>query len=912
MGTKNYKGSRWWKIDFHTHTPASKDYHEKTISPEDWLKAAMTARLDAVVVSDHNAFAWIDKLKSAYLDMEVNHRDEPWFRPLVIFPGTEIAVAGNGDRVHLLAIFDPSTKAETINAVLGTCRIYDNFGDDQFVSSEMSASMVVDAVHNAKGIVIPAHLNGARGLVGTPKDSDGKIRLPEDLRKILKNHIFAAEVCNPMIGVDAEVQKILDSITAVGGSDSHELSTLGEHFSWVKMSKLNLESLTFALKDGQYCVKEGKKQDPNKEPEFFIESLEIAKQDKCKDNLKIEFSPHFTSLIGGRGSGKSTVIESLRLACLSGMMGGSVDGKEHKWQKFAADLCSKETLIKMRVQKDGKRYELQWQGDGCANVVYEWNDLSKKWECAEAGNIASRFPVRVLSQKEIHQFAIQPQGLLKMIDADPAVDADGIEREWKNLKSQFVRTRAEIRELEKRQQELSADSAMLKDDENKLAYYEQKGIGTILKEFRKASIAGRALALPEELKQLSGQLREIVARCEIPDFPMHLFDAEAETTKDLCSVYKQFQDRFHAFALMLGAKADELDRDIDAYNPALRATSWAAEYSAKKKAYDDLLKDPKTAGFDQDEYKRLQTERMRLEERLKTARSIAEQIKVKKSDCEKLLVGMNSLRNVLHDKRVHFINSVLQGNQYVRMSLVKYGDRTTIVNDLRKIIGFETDAFGDVFYDEYGNEDDSLLYAFMYLSGKDDDVDIEQKLSAIKRRLVAICHGADDTLHKRFMNSLRQRATEHPFIVDDIETYWPEDRLDVMFKVNGDEQKLSTGSDGQKASAILAFLLSNGKGPIVIDQPEDDLDNALITQLVVERIHSIKQNRQVIVATHNPNIVVNGDSEYVNVMAFDGLVNVGNSGGLEESPIRNEICIIMEGGKDAFRKRFERMISMEK
>ena len=67
---------------------------------------------------------------------------------------------------------------------------------------------------------------------------------------------------------------------------------------------------------------------------------------------------------------------------------------------------------------------------------------------------------------------------------------------------------------------------------------------------------------------------------------------------------------------------------------------------------------------------------------------------------------------------------------------------------------------------------------------------------------------------------------------------------------------------------MLAFLLAHGAEPLVLDQPEDDLDNHLIYDLVVRQIRENKLRRQIIVVTHNPNIVVNGDAEMLHAMEF--------------------------------------------
>ena len=98
--------------------------------------------------------------------------------------------------------------------------------------------------------------------------------------------------------------------------------------------------------------------------------------------------------------------------------------------------------------------------------------------------------------------------------------------------------------------------------------------------------------------------------------------------------------------------------------------------------------------------------------------------------------------------------------------------------------------------------------------------------------------------------------------------WWPEDGLRVQYRRSeaGQLVPIEQGSPGQKSAAILAFLLCHGDEPIVLDQPEDDLDNHLIYDLVVQQVRAGKQRRQVIVATHNPNIVVNGDAEMVIAM----------------------------------------------
>lgn len=116
-------------------------------------------------------------------------------------------------------------------------------------------------------------------------------------------------------------------------------------------------------------------------------------------------------------------------------------------------------------------------------------------------------------------------------------------------------------------------------------------------------------------------------------------------------------------------------------------------------------------------------------------------------------------------------------------------------------------------------------------------------------------------------------------------------------------------SPGQKTAALLAFVLAQGDEPIVLDQPEDDLDPRLVYQLLVERLRHCKRERQVIVATHSSNVVVHGDAELVVSLDSHGGQTVQRcSGGLQETSVREEVCRVMEGGREAFEQRFRRIV----
>ena len=119
---------------------------------------------------------------------------------------------------------------------------------------------------------------------------------------------------------------------------------------------------------------------------------------------------------------------------------------------------------------------------------------------------------------------------------------------------------------------------------------------------------------------------------------------------------------------------------------------------------------------------------------------------------------------------------------------------------------------------------------------------------------------------------------------------------------NGIYKDSGSLSTGQKCTAILPILLWEGDTPLIIDQPEDNLDNRFVYDTIVAALKSVKSLRQLIFVTHNPNIPVLGDAARVVVMQSDGLSgSVRTVGDVDDC--RAEIIDLLEGGKEAFEQR---------
>ena len=295
MNELQYSGARWWKFDFHTHTPAS-DFSDKNITHESWLRAFMDEGIHCVAITDHNSGGWIDDLKKVLKDIKSKNPD--WYKPLYLFPGVEISADGN---VHILAIFGCDKDKSHIDELIGAVDYKGTKGDTNGVTGK-SITDVVDEIAKRGGIPIPAHVDTKRGLFKLEGQT---------LENILKNEkIYAMELRDsnyqkPQLYIDKKLQW-----TEIRGSDVHDFSqeTFGT-FTWVKMDEPSIEGLKLALQDGDVSVNRNMNENPNKLPPYFIEKLEIsdAKYIGHQTALECDFSPFLNAIIGGRGTGKSTL-----------------------------------------------------------------------------------------------------------------------------------------------------------------------------------------------------------------------------------------------------------------------------------------------------------------------------------------------------------------------------------------------------------------------------------------------------------------------------------------------------------------------------------------------------------------------------------------------------------------------------
>ena len=926
-----YPGARWWKFDIHTHTPASVDYGKgsnqkslRQITPKDWLMAYMRAEVDCVAVTDHNSGEWIDRLKTALVCLE--QEQPPSYRPLYLFPGVEITANGG---IHVLAVFDVCKTRADVHKLLGAVEYKGGLGRSD-VAANKSLIEVVKAITEAGGTPILAHIDKPssaftelRGNTLTPLlDFDG---------------LYAMEVHDATCIENSELYHRCQTVwTEVLGSDAHHPDGSsgqrfpGSHFTWVKMAQPSLEGLRLALLDGEgFSIRRGSNAEPNNPsplPKHVIDRIEIANVRYMGRGASAElrFSPWFNALVGGRGTGKSTVVHALRLS--SGKMHEltKLDDKSEPRvtferfnqvpkSKFDNGGLTDESKIVWTVVRDGIRYRVTWEQGTTPPTVEEAKD--NNWKRALVQDL-SRLPVRIFSQGQIAALAgDNRQALLHIIDQ--AAGVGRLQQQIDEARNAFMALRAKIRAIDgklgKREQLMGSQE----DVSRKLARFEEEGHKQILSDYRRYSKQHEGLEkLREEVESRASKIDQVVAELNLSASLEDMFDSGSVEKTEVEKIVNILVSGMSTTADELRHAAERLRSHIATFQAKLSKSRWHSSAEQARVNHDQLVASLQEAGIhDLDDYQHLLQEQQTIDNDLTQLDSMEKERSILCDQADREHRNILAARQAISNARRVFLDDVLAQNQFVRIGIHMYGDDpSTIERELRQVLGIQDDRFRDDVLVMNGDipakgivKD---LLVGLPLDEDERSEEFERRIETFKEQLKDACDGGG-SFGGHFNNYLKREAGNSPELLDKLLAWFPNDSLTIMYSRRGDGtdfHPVEQASAGQRSAAMLAFLLTYGEEPLVLDQPEDDLDNHLIYDLIVRQIRENKIRRQLIIVTHNPNVVVNGDAEMLHVLDFKaGQCVVAKSGAMQQEAIREEVCRIIEGGREAFENRYRRL-----
>ena len=881
-----FPGARWWKFDFHTHSPASDDFMKgsaqkdiEEITPERWLQRFMEAEINCVAITDHNSGSWIDILKETLEKLASSKSRPVWYRPLYLFPGVEITT---NDEVHVLAIFGCDKSESDIDGLLGKVECQ---GGIKAISTQ-STDAIVDEIAKRGGIAIPAHIDRNKGLLQLPA---------RRLQRILGNeNILAWEVCDDHCQDLPLSNSLRQQRTQVRGSDTH-FKDLVPHkcledrigtFTWVKMDKPSIEGLRLALRDGAASVNRNMADDPNNHADSVIEKLQVsqAKYIGRSAPLCSQFSPFLNAIIGGRGTGKSTMLEFMRLVLRREEdLPDALTKESQKYYSAGGDnLLINESQISLIYRKGTVRYRLNWstKTDLPSLEVHE----DSGWEVAP-GEIRSLFPVRIYSQKQIFEVAGRPRALLKIIDEAPEVEATIFEERNKELANRYKQIEQKILDLgDKIDQEnrLEGECNYLA---RQIEQIEKSGHQEILQSYRKRQQQLNEIESLEnnwnDTARRLGDLQDVVA-------PAHFETQHFDGFADVLQSIEETNKKWLSIGKGLGDLVQEANEIIAVWQADSQSAAWMQLLRTDIEQYERLRIELAQQGVDLDEYPALLVQQRSLRRELQLVneyRSSRGKLEIEKQE---VFGQIETLRRKLSVKRAEFLANVpRRSTSSVNIEVRPFGeDWDDVEEEIRSIL-----QCGD----RYIRDFDHLKNVY-HTRG-------DRKVEVLKETINRIRSGEESARDGRFARHLRSLPQES---MSELNLWFPGDNLKITFGPKN--QPIEQGSPGQKTATLLAFILSYGNEPLLLDQPEDDLDNELIYDVIVQQLRETKSRRQVIVVTHNANIVVNGDAEMVFPLEMaGGETHVRRVASIQDRQVRRTICDILEGGQQAFEQRYRRI-----
>lgn len=928
----DFAGARWWRFDIHTHTPASYDYGRNPQqagptkrTPREWLLDFMRAEIDCVAVTDHNVGHWIDKLKHEY--SELKSEEPEGFRELYIFPGVEITVHPS---VHLLAIFDPTKGKADVDALLGSLDLDTNPARPSDVCTAYSVTQAAQHIADQGGIAIPAHADSSKGILDVLKG--------QALLQVFDcTDIVAAEISQFNQLQQSTPNNLPVRWPLVLGSDSHHPTGErgekypGSHFTWVKMGKPSIEGLRLALIDeSKNSIKRSDQQttdlqhtrDPNDGPELTLRELEIKNGAYVGRGtpLQVQLSPWMSAIIGGRGTGKSTLIEMLRI-----VFGRTNDVPEKLHpqlnrystvRKSRDDLgaLTADTQINVAICKSGQQFRVLWSEAERKSSIQQRR--KSRWETAP-GDVCSKFPIKILSQQEILATADDPDAILRMVDSQLHLDDSRAQKA--KLANLFLSIRSRQRALLAETAEMNRLRGELDDVKQQLKAFETSDYHDTLVAYRRNERQRNILeSRDQEIATNVQKILQVAEEVEPTDLNTEVFDPHNNTEQEVVEILQGVVAMQRSAARDLEVRARSLEKDWSQQKRLLESSKMRQSGNDIRERYQAVQTDLSAAGVSNPlAYQHLLQKREVLENRIAELDSIQSQVLDLDQQASAMLLDLQDLRDEVSAKRSEFLRTISNGNEYVRMALVQYGEEASDQEDsFRKHLGRQDSAFErDILSPDGKASILSELYEGLPSDSKKRLLEIKNRVLGIKHKLSAIRNGKPDDDRTARFNQYVQKMSPDQF--DRFELWWPQDGLEVEYRRRNRSgwASIQSGSPGQKSAAILAFILAYGEEPIILDQPEDDLDNHLIYDLIVRQVQNTKHRRQLIIATHNPNIVVNGDAEMVVSMDFvkgQCVVRSGRSGYLQDARVRDEICNVMEGGEQALRSRYKRLVAGER
>ncbi len=903
--------SRFRRVALHLHSPGSYDWGTRSADPSDASAALradpapylnrLTSYYDLVAITDHMQARFACEVCRDLADC-------------VVLPGMELAVRLQAPfdamRIHFLVVFpEDCTLGEVDRIFLGKDLVGPEGRSGREELRVRDVVELANIVHKAGGILVAAHVDSDAGYRAAFRDVGAGVlqllckerKLDAEARKLcdrFKQHLIEA-------GVDAvEIDSLRDvahyrftigdaetEVATVLRNDAHSLSELeAGRCTYVKMTDVNFRGLRQALRFPDTRVRHK----PLSTQPSVLHAIRIRGGTGSLEDMTVAFSPNLSCLIGARGTGKSAIVDAIRYVFGYNRKIGKRIGDDLKKQvesRQQATLAGT-TIELLYSTESGELYALSSVYDAKRPYVTGVSDREGRDTRIADVEKDGRFPCRLYGWSEVEHLGRRADHQRDLLDHMLGLHSLVAERDklLGELSEERIHLEALAAGLERAYEERS-DLQRLKEVQQSFDFIKEPDVEPL---FVKVDSANQALASAKRWEEKIGKwLHQLEKACKLPqptldDQTNALW--KAAKGEELIATVETAATRLIALGNDLVAAATQLRVRCEQ-----RATAAAAELADKLEGKADI--------------KELARKRTTIGKQLDNAREQEQQYKETLSNLMDALARrrqkvshMREMCDKLSTSRKEGIDRIgaalsSKGRPSIGITMSPSADTARyeawLTATLKSMKPYQTrDRIIAALKASFGPEEttSALLQGSVPGSGlRDSDTEILRE--SVLPFFVDASSGVKRVRPEILSNTLE--CDECP--------------CDDYVEVTLEGKPIGDLSPGQRCSALLPIILLGSEAPLVLDQPEDNLDNQLITDLLIQTLHRLKERRQVIVVTHNPNIVVTGDAEQVVVMeAGDGRCRVRRQASVDRVDVMRDIVDLMEGGREALRRRFKR------
>jgi hypothetical protein len=854
-------------VDFHLHTLKDPGASRKPFRDEyrgenenghfkangfakDWIGRLKKEQIRVGVVTNHNHFDR-DEYKTL--------RQQGAKEGILVLPGVELGMKDGGGGIHTLIVFNPEgwvdnpERDDRINRFLST---QFHAPPDEGTRTKDDFCHCLQLLDDVKVdyFVVFAHVESDNGLFSELL-GDNLAHMINGCGKRWSERVLGLQKVKRLDIVKTRWPKGQALPARVEGSDPKCIAEVGksDRNSYLKLGELSFDAVKFALFDHEH---RGRAELP--EPRQAVLLKKVSFTGGALDGLTVPFSPSLNCLIGPRGNGKSAVIECLRHAL------GFREGADDRYKSGLVErmLSPAGKVVVEAVDEFGREVRVERERTGQSSMY-----LDGQYRDISPGSVLKDilyFGQKDLSARsESFDESFLDKLLADRLDPKPQEEAaliEAVRQAARQLKETLEATE-KIAALQKEKNEL----------EVQLQVFTDKGVDKKLAEMTLFDGDRQAvISWQQALKELGTNLKEAADWDEADAaFPV-LKSKRSEPIADDLAAAKE--------------KSEEAKASAQAALQALRDTLKVVGEALQKliPVQDEMKQEvaelQKTLNEPQLDLTLFRTKKNRFDQLVKLLAAGAQRAKTEQTARDMLGAAVNKLHDFWRER-------FTEREAEVRRLEAELPQEIRLKTDFKG----KRRAFGEFLRSKFRG---SGLQGASYDTLEDAFIDGRELYQS---RAELATKGLSENAAIKVLSTLLEHLA-------DFLSYRTPDETVVLFH----QKPLGEYSLGQRATVILHILMHLQRYPVIlIDQPEDDLDNETLYSHFIRQLLERKELTQFIFATHNPNIPVLGDAEQAIVCRKEGEKFSFDHGSIDDKDIQQRIVTVMEGGEDAFRRRKE-------